>query len=51
VSTAVLASTAGASGLPSGGGYRTAFGLAAAMALLAAASALRVPRIGAPQPH
>lgn len=44
VSTAVLASTAGASGLPTGGGYRTAFGLAAAMALLAAVSALRVPR-------
>lgn len=44
VSTVVLASTAGADGLPSGAGYRTAFGLAAAMALLAAASALRVPR-------
>jgi EmrB/QacA subfamily drug resistance transporter len=49
VSTAVLASTAGASGLPSGGGYRTAFGLAAGMALLAAGSALRVPRTGSPQ--
>jgi MFS family permease len=46
VSTAVLASTAGADGLPSGAGYRTAFALAAAMALLAAASALRVPRPG-----
>ena len=44
VSTAVLASTAAAGGLPSGAGYRTAFGLAAAMALLAALSALRVPR-------
>ena len=43
VSTAVLASTAGAGGLPSGTGYRAAFGLAAAMALLAAVSALRVP--------
>ena len=46
VSTAVLASTAAASGLPSDGGYRTAFGLAAGMALLAAASALGVPRTG-----
>jgi predicted MFS family arabinose efflux permease len=45
VSTAVLASTIGAGGLPSGGGYRVAFGLAAAMALLAAGSALRVPRV------
>ena len=44
VSTAVLASTIGAGGLPSAGGYRVAFGLAAAMALLAAGSALRVPR-------
>ena len=44
ISTAVLASTIGAGGLPSGGGYRVAFGLAAAMALLAAGSALRVPR-------
>ena len=44
VSTAVLASTAVAGGLPSGGGYRVAFGLAAGMALLAAASALGVPR-------
>jgi len=43
-STAVLASTIGASGLPSGGGYRLAFGLAALMALLAGASALRVPQ-------
>jgi MFS family permease len=43
LSTAVLASTAGAGGLPSDAGYRLAFGLAAAMALLAAASALRVP--------
>lgn len=49
VSTAVLASTVGAAGLPSDGGYRTAFGLAAGMALLAAVSALRVPRSGAVQ--
>jgi len=49
VSTAVLASTAGATGLPSGDGYRTAFGLAAAMALLAAGAALYVPRTGATQ--
>ena len=47
VSTAVLASTAAAGGLPSGGGYRTAFGLAAGMALLAGASALGVPRTAA----
>ncbi len=47
VSTAVLASTAATGGLPSGGGYRTAFGLAAGMALLAAASALGVPRTAA----
>jgi MFS family permease len=45
VSTAVLASTVRADGLPSGGGYRTAFGLAALMALLAGASALSVPRL------
>ena len=44
VSTAVLAGSAVAGGLPSGGGYRLAFGLAAGMALLAAASALGVPR-------
>jgi MFS family permease len=44
VSTAVLASTIGAEGLPSGDGYRLAFGLAALMALLAGASALRVPK-------
>jgi MFS family permease len=44
VSTAVLASTIGADGLPSGDGYRLAFGLAALMALLAGASALRVPQ-------
>lgn len=44
ISTAVLASTIDASGLPSGAGYRTAFGLAAVIALLAAGSALRVPR-------
>ena len=44
VSTAVLASTVGASGLPGDGGYRIAFALAAGMALLAAASALGVPR-------
>jgi MFS family permease len=44
VSTAVLASTAAPGGLPSDGGYRLAFGLAAGMALLAAASALGVPR-------
>jgi MFS family permease len=44
VSTAVLASTIGADGVPSDGGYRLAFGLAALMALLAAGSALRVPR-------
>jgi EmrB/QacA subfamily drug resistance transporter len=43
ISTAVLASTIGAGGLPSGGGYQLAFGLAALMALLAAGSALRVP--------
>jgi len=42
VSTAVLAGSA-VGGLPSGGGYRLAFGLAAAMALLAAGAALRVP--------
>ena len=47
VSTAVLASTAAAGGLPSGGGYRTAFGLAAGIALLAGASALGVPRTAA----
>ncbi len=44
IATAVLASTIGADGLPSAGGYRLAFGLAAAMALLAAAASLRVPR-------
>ena len=49
VSTAVLAGTAGAGGLPSGGGYRLAFGLAAGMALLAAASALGVPRTAGAQ--
>ncbi len=43
VSTAVLASTIGASGLPSGDGYRLAFGLASLMALLAAGAALKVP--------
>ena len=53
VSTAVLASTVGAGGLPSDAGYRTAFGLAALMALLAGASALRIPKVGngpAPSP-
>ena len=44
VSTALLAGSAVAGGLPSDGGYRTAFGLASAMALLAAAAALGVPR-------
>ena len=44
VSTAVVASTIGASGLPSGSGYRVAFALSALMALLAGASALRVPK-------
>ena len=43
-STAVLAGTVGAAGLPSDGGYRAAFGLAAVLALLAAGSALRIPR-------
>ena len=43
VSTAVLASTIGAGGLPSDGGYRLAFGLAALMALLAGGSALQIP--------
>jgi EmrB/QacA subfamily drug resistance transporter len=49
VSTAVLASTAAAGGLASDGGYRIAFGLAAGMALLAAASALGIPRTAASQ--
>jgi MFS family permease len=44
LSVAVLASTIGPDGLPSNGGYRLAFGLAALMALLAAGSALRVPK-------
>ena len=44
LSTAVLASTIGADGLPSGEGYRVAFALAALMALLAGASALQVPK-------
>ena len=44
VSTAVLASTVRADGLPSGEGYRWAFGLAALMALLAGVSALQVPK-------
>jgi MFS family permease len=51
VSTAVLASTVGAGGLPSDGGYRTAFGLAALMALLAGASALRVPKAAGTRPE
>ncbi len=44
VSTAVLMSTVTAGGLPSGNGYRAAFALAALMALLAAGSALRIPK-------
>ena len=44
VSTAVVASTIGASGLPTGDGYRVAFALSSLMALLAAGSALRVPK-------
>jgi MFS family permease len=43
-STAVLMSTVTADGLPSGNGYRAAFALAALMALLAAGSALRIPK-------
>ncbi|MCW2715825.1 MAG: major facilitator superfamily 1 [Frankiales bacterium] len=46
LSTAVLASTIGGDGFPSGNGYRLAFGLAALMALLAGLSALRVPKTG-----
>ena len=46
LSTAVLASTAGAGGVPSDSGYRLAFGLAAGTALLAGCAALRVPRTG-----
>ena len=44
VSTAVLAGSVGAGGLPTGGGYRLAFALAAVLALLAAGSALWIPR-------
>jgi EmrB/QacA subfamily drug resistance transporter len=46
LSTAVLASTADAGGLPSDSGYRLAFGLAAGTALLAGCAALKVPRTG-----
>ena len=50
LSTAVLATTITAGGLPSGDGYRLAFALAAGMALLAAVSALWVPKAPAPRP-
>ena len=49
LSTAVLASSLTDAGLPSDGGYRVAFGLAALLALLAAGSALLVPSSKADQ--
>ena len=44
LSTAVLATTVGAEDLPTDGGYRLAFGLAASLALLSAVAACCVPR-------